>query len=83
MVPSLSPAPIPVPDRVADLIASQFPPQIKVAVRESVKAATAFGWCRTEFTREAREYAISDMARQNKILAAYNPGLIVTGGGSR
>ncbi|MGW7053063.1 hypothetical protein [Streptomyces sp. NPDC054887] len=73
----------PVPDRVADLIASQLPPRIKVAVRESAKAATAFSWCRSPLTREAREHAISDVHRQNKILAAYNPGLIVTAGGAR
>ncbi|MFD5419426.1 hypothetical protein ACFWJT_15555 [Streptomyces sp. NPDC127069] len=67
------------PDRVADLIASQFPDHVRTAVQQATMAEESFLLCRTEFTLKAREHAISDMARANKVLAAFNPKLIVRG----
>jgi hypothetical protein len=38
--------------------------------------------CRTPATREALAYNLGRLAACNKLLAAYNPGLIVTLGGA-
>ncbi|MFF5445420.1 hypothetical protein [Streptomyces sp. NPDC012888] len=65
------------PDTVVDLIESHLPDHIKAAVRDLRQARTAFGLCRSEFTREAREYAISDMARADKVLATYPQAAVV------
>jgi hypothetical protein len=70
--------PVPVPDAVALLIARQMPPAVTDAETAAVDAAITVSRCRTQYTREAREYALADLARANKVLAAYNPGLIVT-----
>lgn len=61
----------------------QFPRRIREAVTAGADAKRAFRLCRSPLTAEAREYAISGMARANKSLAAFNPGLIVRIGGAR
>jgi hypothetical protein len=72
-----------IPDRVADLIASHYPPRVTKAVGAAADAERAFRLCRTPRTAVAREYLIGDLAAANKVLAAYNPGLIVRLGGAR
>lgn len=83
MSSSLSPIPVPIPDAVAILIGRQMPPEVMAAEESAVDAAITVSRCRTVFTREARECALADLAWNNKVLAAYNPGLIVRAGGAR
>lgn len=71
-----------VPDAVAVLAARQMPPHVMEAEEAAFDAAVTVSRCRTPLTREARKRALAEVARQNKILAAYNPGLIVTGSAS-
>ncbi|MFE0088825.1 hypothetical protein [Streptomyces sp. NPDC059016] len=52
------------------------------AEREAVDQAYNVGLCRGPQYAEAREWALADLARANKVLAAYNPGLIVRSGGA-
>lgn len=59
------------PDPVVDLIESRYPHYIQAAARQMRQGHTAFLLCRTEFTREAREYAIADMHAAAKVLATY------------
>lgn len=66
------------PDAVALLIARQMPREVTDAETEAVDAAITVSRCRTQYTREAREYALADLARANKTLAAWNPKLVVT-----
>ena len=75
--------PVPIPDAVAILIGQQMPEHVLRAEIEAENQAYNVRLCRTPLTREAREYALADMARANKTLAAYNPGLIVRAGGAR
>lgn len=70
--------PVPIPDRVAGLIGAAMPPEVMAAEEAAVDAAITVSRCRTSFTREAREYALAELARANKVLAAYDPRLIVT-----
>jgi hypothetical protein len=72
-----------IPDRVAHVIHQNLPKRIREAVKATADAERSFYLCRTPLTAKAREYAISDIAAANKLLAAYNPGLIVTAGGAR
>lgn len=60
----------PLPDAVADLKVRQMPPYVREAVLEQAEAERAFHLCRSPETADAREYALSDMARASKILAA-------------
>ncbi|MCX5202409.1 hypothetical protein OG897_13250 [Streptomyces sp. NBC_00237] len=73
----------PIPDRVLRLIGSHLPDRIVVARRAASDAYVSYTRCRTPFTAEARERALAELARANKTLAAYNPGLVVTAGGAR
>jgi hypothetical protein len=75
---------VPVPDAVAVLIGQQMPERVARAEREAVNQAYNVGLCRKPEYAEAREWALADLARANKVLGAYNPGLIVTPkGGAR
>ncbi|MGW2861852.1 hypothetical protein [Streptomyces sp. NPDC001205] len=74
--------PVPIPDRVAVLIGSRIPKRVLQAEVDAQAALTRFRLCRTPLTAKAREYAIAELAAANKILAAYNPGLIVRLGGA-
>lgn len=73
--------PVPIPDAVAALIGGQLPAHILQAEFDAFDAAVTVSRCRTPFTTEARELALSELHRQNKILAAYNPRLILKAGG--
>jgi len=79
IVPSASTqlVPVPIPDRVAVLIGGCTPIRIRQAEFDAFDAAVTVSRCRTAFTREARERALSELHAANKVLAAYNPGLIV------
>jgi hypothetical protein len=70
--------PVPIPDAVAVLIGRQMPERVARAEREAVNQAYNVGLCRKPEYAEAREWALADLARANKVLGAYNPGLLVT-----
>lgn len=69
---------VPVPDRLADQIGRKLPIDILEAQTIAQNSAYVLRLCRTPQTRRGREAALADLARANKVLAAYNPGLIVT-----
>lgn len=69
---------VPIPDRVAVLIGSQVPEHVLRAEVEATNQAYSISLCRKPEYAEAREYALGDLARANKTLAAYNPKLVVT-----
>ncbi|MFF2852667.1 hypothetical protein ACFVT5_41200 [Streptomyces sp. NPDC058001] len=71
------PSTVPVPDAVALLAGAQIPPHILDAEIAAVDAVHRFGLSRGPRYEEARQVALADIARANKILAAHNPGLIV------
>ncbi|MGW7001312.1 hypothetical protein ACWGCW_00440 [Streptomyces sp. NPDC054933] len=78
--------PVPIPGRIAGLIGSQIPPHVMQAVTDAEGASVTVHRCRTEWTREARELALADLARANKTLAAYSPyspKLVLRPGGVR
>lgn len=79
-MPSSSPitVPVPIPDAVAILIGSQMPEHVLRAEVEATNQAYNVRLCRAPRYREARELALADLARANKVLAAWNPLLVVT-----
>jgi hypothetical protein len=54
-----------------------MPIHIRQAEFDAFDAAVTVSRCRTPYTTEARESALSELARANKLLAAYSPRLIV------
>ncbi|MFF3324911.1 hypothetical protein [Streptomyces sp. NPDC002889] len=70
--------PVPIPDAVAVLIGSQMPAHVLEAEIAAESAAYSIRLCRTPATARAREYQLAELAWHNKVLAAYNPRLIVT-----
>lgn len=85
------PIPVPIPDAVAVLIGSQMPAHVLLAEIAAERAASEARWLRPtggsasldDDDRHDRECRLSDLARHNKVLAAYNPRLIVKAGGPR
>ncbi|MEU0393877.1 hypothetical protein ABZ208_14040 [Streptomyces sp. NPDC006208] len=78
--------PVPIPDRVAVLIGGCMPAHVLQAEIEAEYAALEIGRFRplsSDEDRQDREDALARMARANKVLAAYNPRLIVKAGGHR
>ncbi|MFV8127481.1 hypothetical protein [Streptomyces syringium] len=75
--------PVPIPGRVEELIAEGIPEDALVAWAAAERAAHQVHLSRGPHYAEARERALADVARNNKIAAAHNPGLIVTAGGAR
>lgn len=71
---------VPVPDAVARLTARCLPDHVARAYADALAAAADVRLYRSEIHQEDREDALAQLARANKILAAYNPGLIVRGG---
>jgi hypothetical protein len=69
---------IPKPGAVVSLEGNHLPEPVKTAARRANDAAVTVHRCRSPYTREARETALSELAAANKTLAAYNPGLPVT-----
>lgn len=74
--------PVPVPDAVALLIGSQVPAAVLHAEMTAVDAAACLTACRGEQYRAAREYNLSRLAGANKVLATYDPRLVVRPGGA-
>lgn len=74
--------PVPIPDAVELLAARGIPARVLDAEVAADEAARNVKLCRTPETREALAYNLRRLAACNKVLAAYNPGLIVTFGGA-
>ncbi|MFI1395548.1 hypothetical protein [Streptomyces sp. NPDC020681] len=75
--------PVPIPDRVAAMIGSCMPIDILQAEVDAdcaIREVYRFRGPLCNEDRADREHALSALARANKILAAYNPGLIITTG---
>ncbi|MFJ9633790.1 hypothetical protein ACIRU8_39460 [Streptomyces sp. NPDC101175] len=66
---------VPVPDAVADLAARQLPQHVRDARRESWQACVHLSLCRHPRYEEGRQWALAEIARATKTLAAHNPGL--------
>jgi hypothetical protein len=77
------PIPVPIPDAVAILIGDCIPEHVLRAEVEAENQAYNVRLCRGPQYRKAREYALADLARANKVLAAYDPRLMVKAGGRR
>ncbi|UUN30356.1 hypothetical protein [Streptomyces sp. FIT100] len=72
--------PVPIPDGVAALIGSCMPAGVLQAEIEAECAAREVLSFRAPFCNEDRadrEYALAALARANKVLGAYNPGLVL------
>ncbi|WP_327678385.1 hypothetical protein [Streptomyces sp. NBC_00467] len=72
--------PVPIPDRVAALIGSCMPIDILQAEVDAdcaAREANRFRGPLCNEDRADREHALSALARANKILAAYNPRLVI------
>lgn len=61
--------PTPIPDGVADFKAARLPQRTRDAVLARADAERNLRLCRSPYTREARERAISDITRADKTLA--------------
>lgn len=75
--------PVPIPDRVAALIGSCMPIDIlqaEIDAECAVREVHRFRGPLCAEDRADREYALSTLARANKILAAYNPRLTIRPG---
>ncbi|WP_432076918.1 hypothetical protein [Streptomyces wuyuanensis] len=78
--------PVPIPDGVAALIGSCMPLgvlQAEIDAECAAREAMRFRAPLCGEDRADREHALAALARANKILAAYNPGLVVRPRGSR
>lgn len=75
--------PGPVPDAVADLVEAHLPKSVRDADAVARGALYAIRLCRTPLAVEARERQLAALAAANKLLGAYNPGLVVTLGGAQ
>ncbi len=73
---------VPVPDAVAVQIGSQLPARVLEAERKAASAAYSFGLARGARYEESRQWLLADIAAANKVLAAYNPRLVVRIGGA-
>ena len=70
--------PVPIPDRVAALIGSCMPIDILQAeIDAAAREVNRFRAPLCTEDRADREHALSTLAMANKILAAYNPRLII------
>ncbi|ORT55705.1 hypothetical protein [Streptomyces sp. CB03238] len=75
--------PVPIPDRVAALIGSCMPIGILQAEVDAECAAREVYRFRAPLCAEDqadREHALAALARANKVLGAYNPGLLLRPG---
>lgn len=82
--------PVPIPNRVFELVQDAFPEPICQSVMDAEDAAREIARFRPVSgallgleDQADREAALSRLARANKVLGAYNPGLIVKAGGHR
>ncbi|MGW0538533.1 hypothetical protein [Streptomyces sp. NPDC003032] len=77
---------VPVPDRIAQMIGAQMPIHVLQAeIDAEVEKAEALRFRPLVSAEDHadREDALARLAWRNRILAAYNPGLIVKAGGQR
>jgi hypothetical protein len=65
------------------MIGGCMPVHVLQAEIDAESAAYNVRLCRGPQYREAREDALSRLARANKVLAAYDPRLMVRAGGAR
>lgn len=72
---------LPRPAAVELMIARQFPARVLEAERQATNSATCFRLARGPRYEEARQWALAEIAAANKVLGAFNPGLIVRIGG--
>lgn len=70
---------VPVPDAVAVLIASAIPLRVLAAEQAAESAARQIAACRSPLSA-TREQALSAVAHAHKIIAAFDPRLMATGG---
>ncbi|TLQ42686.1 hypothetical protein [Streptomyces marianii] len=78
--------PVPIPDGVAALIGSCMPLgvlQAEIDAECAAREAMRFRGPLCAEDQADREHALAALALSNKILAAYNPGLVVRPGGPR
>ncbi|TVL89830.1 hypothetical protein [Streptomyces sp. SAJ15] len=80
---STTPVPEPIPEAVELLIARGIPEHVLDAEIAAFEAAYNIGLCRSPKNREALAHNLHVWAKNNKIVAAHNPGLIVRLGGAR
>jgi hypothetical protein len=73
--------PVPMPGGVVGLIGSQIPQHVQEAEDEAVFAMLSIVQRRQPMTPERMAEALATVARANKVLGAYNPGLLVKAGG--
>lgn len=64
---------VPIPDAVASRIGHQYPDRVQQAIGEAADAVHRLHLCRIPRYEEGRQNALADLARANKILAAWNP----------
>lgn len=88
IVPSASTqlVPVPIPDRIAGLIGGCMPIHIlqaEVDVELAAREVRSFRPLSCSEDRADREHALSELHAANKLLAAYNPLLILKAGGPR
>jgi hypothetical protein len=91
IIPSASageprPVAVPIPDRVAALIGSCMPIHIlqaEIDAECAKREALLFRPLAWDEDRADRERELSRLARANKVLAAYDPRLMVHAGGAR
>jgi hypothetical protein len=69
---------IPMSDRIAGRIGRQLPLHVLQAVADAREAVADVRRYRLPLFAEDREDALARLAAANKVLAAFNPGLIVT-----
>lgn len=69
---------IPMPDRVAARSGCMLPLHVLQAVADAREAVADVRRYRAPMFAEDREDALARLAAANKVLAAYNPGLIET-----
>ncbi|UQT61373.1 hypothetical protein M4V62_04680 [Streptomyces durmitorensis] len=75
---------VPMPDRVAVLVGRQIPEHVLLAETAAMDAIDELPLCLGPEARDVLAFNLRSLAAANKILAAYNPGLIVRiGGGER
>ena len=73
----------PMPERVADLVEANLPKRVAAAQEAALDADYLFCLAAGLRYGEARARLASQARAANKVLAAYNPGLIVRLGGAR
>lgn len=73
---------VPIPDAVAVQVGSQAPARVLEAEKRAENAAYSFRLARGPRYEESRQWALAEIAAANKIVAAFNPGLIVRIGGT-